>query len=165
MIAGLYVGSFDPITNGHLDMIRRSMAFCQKLYVVVGVNPKKQTMFTSSERVSLIEKVIAAELPGTNIKILSHKGLIATLAQGLKVNVFIRGVRSVADFEYELNWTLINKEIVSTIETVFIPANPMFSTVSSSAVKELASFNVPMGKFVHPIVASALAEKLKNQSL
>ncbi len=162
MTIGLYVGSFDPITIGHLDIIKRSMAFCRQLFVVVGVNPVKKTMFSAEERVELINQVIDAELnflTASNIKVLAHTGLIATLAQELSIDVFIRGVRSVADFEYESNWSLINKELVPSIETVFIPTNPNLSIVSSSAVKELASLGVPLDKFAHPIVSDALIKK------
>ncbi len=162
MSIGLYVGSFDPITVGHLDIIKRSMAFCKQLFVVVGVNPVKKTLFTAEERVKLISQVIDAEfdfLTAVNISVVEHTGLIATYAEKLGVNVFIRGVRSVADFEYETNWSLINKELMPSIETVFIPTNPNLSIVSSSAVKELASLGVPLDKFAHPIVSAALIKK------
>ncbi len=162
MTKAIYAGTFDPITYGHIDMIRRSMQFCRQLVVAVGVNPSKKTMFSEEERLKMINKVIETEvdfLTGTNIKATSFQGLIVELARSEGASILIRGIRSVSDFEYEINLANVNKTLAPAIETVFLPTKPDLAVVSSSAVKEIAKYGSDISKFVPSYVAEEIHKK------
>lgn len=162
MTIGIYAGTFDPITNGHIDIIKRSISFCKQLIIAVGVNPAKKTMFTEPERVLLINKVIEKELDfltGTNVVASTFNGLLVDYAKEVKANILIRGIRSVSDFEYEINLANINKTLAPNIETVFLPTSPDLAVVSSSAAKEIAKHGGKVDKFVPSYVASAIESK------
>lgn len=155
----VYAGTFDPITLGHLDIIKRSMMFCKELVVAIGYNPSKKTMFDSSKRMDLISKVIDSEIDfliGTNIKVDIFEGLLVEYARQVGATVLIRGIRSVMDFEYETNLANINKAIAPEIETIFLPTQPELAIVSSSAVKEIHLHGGDVSNFVPKVVLSAL---------
>ena len=134
MITAVYAGSFDPPTNGHLDIINRSMTFCDKLIVAIGVNPSKQTMFTEAERRDMIHRAV----PSFNVEAVCFQGLLIEYAKKINARLLIRGIRSVSDFEYEINLANVNKVLDPSIETVFLPTSPDLAVVSSSMVKEIA---------------------------
>ena len=162
MTKALYAGTFDPITNGHLDIIKRSMKFCKQLVIAVGFNPAKKTLLDSSQREMLINKIINTELnflDSTNIKVEIFEGLLADYAKQVGADILIRGIRSVSDFEYEINLANINKTLAPNIETVFLPTSPELGVVSSSAVKEIAKYGGDISKFV----PSYVAEYIKSQ--
>jgi pantetheine-phosphate adenylyltransferase len=162
MTTGLYAGSFDPITNGHIDIIKRSMQFCQQLVLAVGVNTKKQTMFSDQERLVMMNQVIEKELDflaGTNVQAIAFSGLMINLAREVGANVLVRGIRSVSDFEYEINLANVNKVLAPEIETVFLPTSPELAVVSSSAVKEIARFEGNISKFVPSYIGEAIKKK------
>ena len=159
MSIGIYAGSFDPITLGHLDIIKRSLSVCKELYVVVGVNSQKKTTFSEAERLELVSKTLDGL---SNVYVTSYSGLIVEFAKVNNASVLIRGIRSVTDFEYELNLALINKKITPSVETVLIPADPTLSIVSSSAAKELVKHGASVKEFVHESVEAALKEKIKT---
>lgn len=159
MTKGIYAGTFDPITFGHLDIIKRSMKFCKQLVIAIGYNPAKKTMFDSSQRVDLINKVVDAELnflDATNIKVEIFEGLLVEYANQIGADILIRGIRSVSDFEYEINLSNINKTLATNIETIFLPTSPELGVVSSSAVKEIAKYGGDISKFVPSYVAGVL---------
>lgn len=168
MITGIYTGSFDPITNGHLDIIKRSMQFCDYLTVAVGVNPGKKSMFSDEEKLTLI----FSSLHNLDLRSPLIARIDARVFQGLAVNfankmgatVMIRGIRSVSDFEYEINLANINKTLAPNVETVFLPTSPEMAVVSSSAAKEIAKYNGDISKFVPKCVEKALFEKLGGRS-
>lgn len=162
MTKAIYAGTFDPITNGHLDIIKRSMQFCKQLVVAIGINPAKKTMFTEQERLVLINRVIERELDfltSTNVQAGSFNGLLVDYAKSIGANVLIRGIRSVSDFEYEINLANVNKVLAPGIETVFLPTSPEMAVVSSSAVKEIARNAGKVERFVPSYVAQEVYKK------
>ena len=137
MKVAVYPGSFDPITNGHLDIIRRGAKAFDKLIVAVLVNVDKKGLFSSEERVSLIKKV-TKDLD--NVEVLRFEGLLVDFARLNNSNIILKGLRTVADFEYEFQMALMNSKLDSNIETVFMMTSSEYSYVSSSSVKQVAKF-------------------------
>jgi pantetheine-phosphate adenylyltransferase len=162
MIKAIYAGTFDPITAGHLDIIKRSMQFCNKLVIAIGLNPAKQTMFTEEERIKQINTTLDQEvefLTSTNIQVTSFQGLLVEFAKQIDAQILIRGIRSVSDFDYEINLANINKVLAPSIETVFLPTSPDLAVVSSSMVKEVAKLGGDIKKFTSPHVVKAINDK------
>jgi len=158
MITTLYPGTFDPITNGHLDIIRRASKLCSGLIVAIAQS-KKQTMFTLEERIDMVEKVILDDgLP--NVRVLGFNNLLINLCQDNKVNVILRGLRAVSDFEYEFQLSGMNKHLDNNIETIFLPTSEKFSYLSSSLVKEVALLGGNINELVPPLVKAGLLKKI-----
>lgn len=157
---GVYPGTFDPITMGHVDIIKRSMNFCQELIIAIGVNSKKNTFFSEEERKDLILKTITSELgsKANNIRIESFSGLLVNFAKEQKANILIRGIRNVSDFEYEINLANINKTLEVGIETIFLPTSPELAVVSSSMVKEIAKYGGDISRFVSKAILRSTTE-------
>lgn len=165
VVKGLYAGTFDPITNGHVDLIRRSLKFCDKLIVAVGVNPAKKTLFSEIERVRLINQSLENYFSWSEyqkLSVTSFEGLLVNYARDTNANLLIRGIRSVSDFEYEINLAGVNKSLYSQIETAFLPTDPTLSVVSSSMVKEIAKHGGDISRFVPAPVVDVLFDKLKS---
>lgn len=163
MCKAIYAGTFDPITNGHMDIIKRTMQFAKQLVIVIGLNPSKNTFFTEEERIKLINQSLDSGvdfLTGTNIQVVSYQGLIVNYAKEIGASVMVRGIRSVSDFEYEINLANVNKTLAPDIETVFLPTRPDLSVVSSSMVKEIAKFDRDIKQYVPSCVAEAIVSKL-----
>jgi pantetheine-phosphate adenylyltransferase len=159
MCKAIYAGTFDPITMGHMDVIHRSMRFCKQLVIAVGINPAKKTMFSEEERIKQIDTAIIKGvdfLTATNIEVKSFQGLLVDYAKEIGARVLIRGIRSVSDFEYEINLANINKTLAPNIETVFLPTSPELAVVSSSMVKEIARHNGDISRFVPAHIVSAV---------
>ena len=156
MVKAIYAGTFDPITNGHIDIVTRSLQFCDQLIIAIGFNPNKKTMFSDEERMVLIRSTFAHF---ANIKVVSFQGLLVEYAKEIKSNILVRGIRSVSDFEYEINLANINKVLAPTIETVFLPTSPEMAVVSSSMVKEVARLGGDITRFVPVHVAEAIMNK------
>lgn len=156
MIRGVYAGTFDPFTNGHMDIILRSLQFCNQLVVGIGINPSKITMFSAEEREAHLKGSLAHF---ANIKVTSFQGLLVEYAKQIDAGILIRGIRSVSDFEYEINLSNVNKVLAPSIETVFLPTSPELAIVSSSMVKQIASFGGDISKFVFPHVEKAVKAK------
>jgi pantetheine-phosphate adenylyltransferase len=160
MTLGIYPGTFDPITLWHLDIIERSFNFCDKLCIAIGVNSSKRTFFTENERELLIEaSLIELGFPQEKFFVCSFKGLLTDFAEEMKADVLIRGIRSVSDFEYEINLAGINKTLSPGLETVFLPTSPKLSVVSSSMVKEIAKYKCDISGFVTQSVAKEVIDK------
>ena len=155
-----YAGSFDPITNGHLDIIERAAHMFDKLVVGVGINPKKPGLFDAAERLAL---VVSACHKIKNIEVTEYHGLTSSCASALKCGVIVRGLRDAQDFGYEMQMAHMNRHLNAKLETVFIPTFQQFSQVSSSLVKEVASLGGDVSGLVPPIVARALEKKLRSQ--
>lgn len=161
MTIGIYAGTFDPITLGHVDIINRSMKFCKHLIVAIGVNPSKTTMFDTAERITQITKTLTkmSFLDATNTSVASFQGLLVDYAKEAGASILIRGIRSVSDFEYEINLANINKVLAPHIETIFLPTSPDLAVVSSSMVKEIAKYGGDINKFVPEHIIKQVNDK------
>ncbi|MBQ3420794.1 MAG: pantetheine-phosphate adenylyltransferase [Romboutsia sp.] len=154
----IFAGSFDPITNGHLDIIERASKIFDELQIGVLYNPNKKGLFNFEERVNLIESCTSHL---NNIKVVSFEGLLVDYCKENGIDTLVRGIRSSADVEYELQMAHMNKELNSDIETIILPTSTKYSFVSSSLVKELVSFNADIKNLVPSVVLEALKKKNK----
>ena len=152
---GIYPGSFDPITRGHEDLIRRSLAFVDQVVVAVAVNVAKQPLFTLEERVALIR----AAVPDSRVQVRSFDGLLVDCARQNGASVIVRGLRAVSDFEYEFQMALMNRNLAPQLETVFLVPAFDLTYLSSSLVREVARFGGDVSALVHPAVQQALKQK------
>jgi pantetheine-phosphate adenylyltransferase len=154
----IYPGSFDPVTYGHIDLIKRAAHVFDEVIVAIAQNTQKSTLFSIQERVAMVKEATAGI---ANVHVESFKGLIIDFAQKKNVHVLIRGVRMVSDFEYELQMALTNRRLRETIETVFLMPSEGFSFLSSTLIKEVVSFGGDVASFVPKHVAKKLKEKLR----
>ena len=152
----LYPGTFDPITNGHADLIERASQLFSHVIVAIASNPSKKPLFTLEERVEMIKKV-TADLP--NVEVVGFTGLLADFADDQNATILIRGLRAVSDFEYEFQLASMNRHLVPEVETLFLTPAEEYSFISSSLVKEIARLGGDVGSFVHPRVHEALKSK------
>ncbi|HXF96402.1 MAG TPA: pantetheine-phosphate adenylyltransferase [Gemmatimonadales bacterium] len=152
---GVYPGSFDPVTNGHADLILRSLAFVDRVIVAVAVNVAKQPLFTTEERVALLQEVIRH--PAVEVR--TFDGLLVDFARRVGASVIVRGLRAVSDFEYEFQMALMNRQLEPKLETVFLVPAFDLTYLSSSLVREVARFGGDVSQLVHPAVAAALRQK------
>ena len=164
MRIGLYPGTFDPLTLGHLDIIRRASYLVDKLVVGVAVNSYKSPMFNLQERVNMINEEISIIESEFGIQIISHpfENLLIECAKDVKANIIIRGLRAVSDFEYEFQMVGMNRVLSSEIETVFLMADNSYQSIASKLVKEIARLGGDTKKFVPNSVNKRLMN-LKNQ--
>ena len=151
----VYPGSFDPVTNGHVDLILRSLAFADRVLVAVANNVAKQPLFTIEERVTLLRNVI--DHPAVEIR--TFDGLLVDFARGAGATIIVRGLRAVSDFEYEFQMALMNRQLQPGIETVFLVPAFDLTYLSSSLVREVARFGGDVSQLVHPKTAEALTRK------
>ncbi|MDQ0244216.1 pantetheine-phosphate adenylyltransferase [Bacillus fengqiuensis] len=149
-------GSFDPVTNGHLDIIKRGSKVFETVYVAVLNNAVKNPLFTVEERVELLKEVTKS-IP--NVKVESHSGLLMEYAKSKQAHTILRGLRAVSDFEYEMQITSANRVLEKNIETLFMMTNNQYSFLSSSIVKELAKYGGDVSELVPPIVKEAMLHK------
>jgi pantetheine-phosphate adenylyltransferase len=159
MKIALYPGTFDPVTNGHEDIIKRALALFDRVIVAVADNAAKQTTFTVEERIGMLKAVT-----GNNdrIEITQFEGLTALYAKQHQVAAIIRGLRAVSDFEYEFQMALMNRRLVPEIETVFLMPRGKYSYLSSTLIKDVARFGGKVDLFVCKYVAEKLQEKLNK---
>lgn len=160
MRIGICPGSFDPITLGHLDIIRRAAGLFDLLYVAVLDNPSKRPLFTVQERVELLKEA-TADL--ASVRCESFSGLVVDYAAGRNAVAIVRGVRNQSDYEYELQMASMNKQLAPRIETLFLPTAPQYAQVSSSLVKEVASFGGRVDQWVPDHVCRRLYAKLRGK--
>jgi pantetheine-phosphate adenylyltransferase len=158
---GLYPGTFDPVTNGHLDIIGRAVKLVDKLVIGVARNDDKGPLFTTDERVIMVEQVVAPMHDGTIIEVRPFESLLMHFAEEVGAGVIIRGLRAVADFEYEFQMTAMNQKLNDEIETVFLMADPRHQAIASRLVKEIARLNGDIDGFVPAEIARAVRAKLK----
>lgn len=152
-------GSFDPITLGHLDIIKRGAKIFEKVYIVVLNNTSKNPLFTVEERIELIRQA-TKDIP--NVEVDSYRGLLVEYVRSKNANVILRGLRAVSDFEYEMQITSVNSTLQPEIETFFMMTKSKYSFLSSSIVKEVAKYDGDIKGFVPPVVEQALREKYKK---
>jgi pantetheine-phosphate adenylyltransferase len=157
MKVGIYPGSFDPVTKGHMDVIERSAKLFDKVIVGVLKNSQKECLFTADERVEMI-KVLTDSF--RNVEVIPFDGLLVDFVQEHKADAIIRGLRDVTDFNYELHLAHVNKVLLNDVETIFFTTNASFVNVSSSIVKEIASYGGDISNFVDSKIASKVYKKL-----
>ena len=150
---GLYPGTFDPITNGHYEIIRRASALFQKLFVGVAVSPEKEPLFSVERRVEMVNEVLQT-LP--NVEIQKYSGLTVNFAKDIDASVLVRGLRSPADAQYEFELARMNKELAVDVETIFLSSGNNNAFISSSLIRQIASEGGDIAGFVHPTVQKAL---------
>ncbi|WP_318499114.1 pantetheine-phosphate adenylyltransferase [Photobacterium leiognathi] len=153
----IYPGTFDPITNGHFDLIERAAAMFDTVIVGVAYNPTKKPLFDLDERVALAQSV-TQHLP--NVEIVGFSGLLVNFAKEHNANVLVRGLRAVSDFEYEFQLANMNRRLMPELETVFLTPAEENSFISSTIVKEVALHKGDVSQFVDPLITTALLEKL-----
>lgn len=153
----IYPGTFDPITNGHADLIERASKLFKHVVIGIAANPSKQPRFTLEERVELVNKVTAHL---DNVEVVGFSGLLVDFAKEQKASVLVRGLRAVSDFEYEFQLANMNRRLSPDLESVFLTPEEENSFISSTLVKEVALHGGDVSQFVHPDVATALAAKV-----
>lgn len=154
----LYPGTFDPITNGHIDLIHRASKLFDQVIVAVASSSRKKPRFTLEERIDLAEKVLS-ECPNVSVK--GFNVLLVDFAKQQNANILIRGLRAISDFEYEFQLASMNRNLAPQIESLFLMPADEYSFISSSLVKEVASLGGDVSNFVHPLVFSALKNNAK----
>jgi pantetheine-phosphate adenylyltransferase len=152
----IYPGSFDPVTNGHEDLVRRSLELVDRVIVAVSENPAKAPLFTLKERVDLLQRVLGAD---DRMVIKSFDGLLADFARREGAGIVIRGLRAVSDFDYESQMAQMNRQLNAELETVFLVPALHLTYLSSSLVREIARLGGDVSAFVHPLVGQVLARK------
>jgi len=157
MFKVLLPGTFDPPTNGHLNILRRASRLFDAVQVVIAVNPEKVYLFNAEERLGMMS-ALSRDLP--NVTVSTWNGLIVDFADRIGVHVIVRGVRALADFDYEFELSVMNRSLNPRIETIFLPTDQKYSVIRSSAIKEIAGFGGDISAMVPPLVAKALQEKL-----
>ncbi|MHA2609598.1 MAG: pantetheine-phosphate adenylyltransferase [bacterium JZ-2024 1] len=157
-----YPGTFDPITFGHLDILHRALPLFDGLVLLISQNPSKQTLFTLSERLELVQMALDEFFPPSQrkrIEVHSCEGLLVNALKPLGISIILRGLRAISDYDYEIQMALMNHKLSPGVETIFFVASPEFSYLSSSLVKELAQFGADISPFVPHCVAKKLKEK------
>jgi pantetheine-phosphate adenylyltransferase len=158
---GVYPGTFDPITLGHLDIIRRGAKLVDRLIVGVTTNPSKNPMFSPQERIAMVEREVAA-LGIDNVGVVGFHALLIKFARRQSATMILRGLRAVADFEYEYQMAGMNQQLGSDIETVFLMADVSLQPIASKLVKEIALFGGEIDKFVSPRVREDVLERVSQ---
>ncbi|MBO4799600.1 MAG: pantetheine-phosphate adenylyltransferase [Lachnospiraceae bacterium] len=158
MTRGIYPGSFDPVTFGHLDIIERSAGIVDELIVAVLINSAKKSLFSVSERVKMLSELLEGH---DNIKVESFDGLLVDYARSKEASIIVRGLRAVTDFEYELQIAQMNRTIYSEIDTIFLTTSLEYAYLSSSIVKEVASYGGDISHFVPESIIPKIYEKFK----
>ena len=160
MRIGLYPGTFDPVTNGHTDIVKRALKLVDRLVIGVAQNDEKGPLFTTQERVEMLETEMAAF--GGDIVVRPFSTLLMHFAEEVEANVIVRGLRAVADFEYEFQMTAMNQRLNQNIETVFLMADPRHQAIASRLVKEIARLDGAIESFVSPAVAAQVRAKVQR---
>jgi pantetheine-phosphate adenylyltransferase len=157
----IYPGTFDPITNGHIDIVARAANIFDEVIVAVAASTSKNTAFSTDERVQLASDCLAEY---GNVQVRRFEGLLANFVRHWGANAVLRGLRAVSDFEYEFQLAGMNKHLVPEADTIFMPTRENYSYISSSLIREISSLGGDVSAFVHPIVRDALAERLGNRA-
>lgn len=160
----LYPGSFDPLTNGHLDILERATKLFDQVIVTVAVNTRKDSVFSGDERVQLINDCISGKKWVDKVTVKQFTGLLVDHALEMKADTLVRGVRQISDFEYEFRMALTNKRLAPDVDTIFLMPDEEFTFISASIVKEVAYWGGELSSFVPENVAKALKEKFKDRN-
>jgi len=157
-MVGLYPGTFDPITFGHIDIVMRASRIFSKIVVVIADNPNKKNLFSIEERLDFAKECLK-DYP--NVEVIKHKGLVIDAVEITQASAIIRGLRALSDFEYEFQMAFTNRQLNDKIDTVFLMTSARYTNLSSSMVKQLSQFGGNVDKYVSPIVAEALKKKFE----
>ncbi|RST86658.1 pantetheine-phosphate adenylyltransferase [Aquibium carbonis] len=159
----IYAGSFDPLTNGHLDVLKGALAVADEIIVAIGVQHGKTPVFTFDERVALIKEVASTELRADEgrVRIIAFSGLLIDVARANGATIMIRGLRDGTDLDYEMQMAGMNETMAPELQTVFIPASPSVRTITATLVRQIAAMGGEIRPFVPAAVAQALAAKFK----
>lgn len=160
MRRAIYPGTFDPITNGHLDILERALKLFDHIIITVAKNPAKVTVFTTGERIDLIREVVRQKEIDQRVSVEGFNGLVVDFARNNNARVIIRGLRAVSDFEYELQMALMNRRLADEVNTVFMMPHEKYTYLNSTIVKEVARLGGNIADFVPDCVMKALLEKL-----
>jgi len=160
MIKAVYPGSFDPITRGHEDLVRRASTLFNRLIVGVAESRGKRPFFTFSERVEMAREVLA---PYANVEVLGFSGLLRDFVREQQARVILRGLRAVSDFEYEFQMAGMNRSLIPDVETLFLTPAEQYMFISASIVREIAALGGDVGEFVHPAVQARMAAQPDRQ--
>jgi len=155
----VYPGTFDPITNGHQDLVRRAASIFERVVVAIAANPNKAPMFTLEKRIDLARHVLA-DLP--NVEVTGFSGLTVEFAREHSLQVVVRGLRAISDFEFEFQLANMNRHLSNEIETVFLTPQEQFTFISSTLVREIAVLGGNVKEFVHPYVAEELRKQRRT---
>jgi pantetheine-phosphate adenylyltransferase len=163
MRRALYPGSFDPVTNGHLDIIERGCKLFGEIIVSILINPEKKAFFTVEERKAMLSEVLKdIDKGGCSVRVDSFRGLLVNYAVAQQANVIVRGIRAISDYEYEMQMALMNRRLEPGIETVFMMPAETYTYVSSRLVKEVFQLGGPVAGLVPPIIEKRMKEKLNQ---
>lgn len=157
----IYAGSFDPLTNGHLDVLKASLSVADVVYAAIGIHPGKKPLFSFEERVALIEDAAKSELgaDGKRIKVVAFDGLVIDAARKHGASIMIRGLRDGTDLDYEMQMAGMNETMAPELQTVFLPASPSVRTITATLVRQIAAMGGDIRPFVPAAVAGALTAK------
>ena len=156
----MYPGTFDPFTNGHADLVRRASGIFDRVVVAIAANPGKAPLFPLEKRIELVSTVVAG-LP--NVEVMGYTGLTVDFARTHDLNVMMRGLRAVSDFEFEFQLATMSRHLNNQVETVFLTPTEQFNFISSTLIREIASRGGDVSEFVHPAVAAALRERFAGR--
>ena len=159
-IGAMYPGTFDPMTRGHEDLVRRCVRLFDQVVVAIASNPKKAPLFTLDERVALAKEVLT-DLP--EVSVTGYTGLTVEFARANGFKAIIRGLRAISDFEYEFQLATMNRHLIDGVETVFLTPSEHHTFISSTLIREIAEFGGDVSAFVHPVVAERLKQKLSKR--
>src|SRR2546428_462619 len=161
MRIGVYPGTFDPVTNGHVDLVTRSLRLFDKVYVAVALNPQKHPVFELNERVEMV-RAVTKQLP--HVEVEPFHGLLVEFVRKRGAHAIIRGLRAVSDFEFELQMALMNRNLDQSVETVFLMPSQEYIYLTSTIIKEVARLGGDLAGLVHPEIARRLGERLRGCS-
>ena len=156
----VYAGSFDPVTNGHIDLIERASKLFQAVIVAIGVHPTREPLFNIDERLALLKEVAK---PYANVKVDSFDGLLIDYCRSAGARVIVRGLRAATDFEYELQIAHANADLMPDIDTIFLPTRTNYGFVSASLVRDIAIHGGDVARYAPPVVIEALSKKQKKR--
>jgi pantetheine-phosphate adenylyltransferase len=158
---GFFPGSFDPVTNGHIDVVRQAVRLADRLVLAIGTHPGKAPLFTAEERLGMAKETCApvAQAGGCELRCITFADLAVTAAQREGASLMIRGLRSAADFDYEMELAGMNATMAADLQTVFLPASPLVRPVTATLVRQIASMGGDVSAFVPAVVASRLRAK------
>ena len=160
MKIAVYPGTFDPVTNGHLDILMRASSIFDVVYVAIVINLRKEPLFSTDERIKLVRECTK---DFSNVQIEKFNGLVVDFAQKVGATVVIRGLRAISDFDYEFQMALTNRQLNENVDTVFLMPHKDYTYLSSSTIREIAKFNGDVSGFVPDVVRKAMARKFRSK--